>query len=84
MPVVSFDAPSGPASIIHHGVDGYLVPNDDIRGLARQILEVIEMGTDGRKRLAEAGLENAAERTQPAISARWEQLLTELQEAKRT
>ncbi|HEU4515530.1 MAG TPA: glycosyltransferase family 4 protein [Nocardioidaceae bacterium] len=84
VPVVSFDAPSGPASIIHHGVDGYLVPNHDIPALARQIIEVIEMGPDGRRRLAEAGLKNAAERTQPAISARWEQLLTELQEAKRT
>lgn len=83
VPVVSFDAPSGPASIIHQGVDGYLVPNDDIAGLARQIIEVIEMGTGGRKRLADAGLKNAAERTQPAISARWEQLLTDLQDAKR-
>jgi glycosyltransferase involved in cell wall biosynthesis len=82
VPVVSFDAPSGPASIIHQGVDGYLVPNDDIPGLARQIIEVIEMGADGRKRLADAGLQNAAERTQPAISARWEQLLTDLQDAK--
>lgn len=82
VPVVSFDAPSGPASIIHHGVDGFLVPNDDIAGMADQIIRVIDLGVDGRQVLAEAGLRNAAERTQPAISARWETLLEELQAGK--
>ncbi len=83
VPVVSFDAPSGPASIIHHGVDGYLVPNNDIPALAQQINKVIEMSGRKRRKLAEGGLRNAAGRTQATISARWEQLLTELHEAKR-
>jgi glycosyltransferase involved in cell wall biosynthesis len=83
VPVISFDAPSGPASIIHDGVDGYLVPNGDIDGLSRRIVEVIDMGVEGRARLAEAGLRNAAGRTQPVISQRWETLLEELQREQR-
>lgn len=83
VPVVSFDAPSGPASIIDHGVDGFLVPNGDIPGMARRIVEVIDMGVEGRQKLAEAGLQNAAARTQPAISARWEALLEQLRAQKR-
>jgi glycosyltransferase involved in cell wall biosynthesis len=82
VPVVSFDAPHGPASIINDGVDGYLVPNDDIAGLARRINEVIEMGPEGRHRLADAGLRNASERSQPAIASRWEKLLEEIAETK--
>ena len=82
VPVVSFDAPHGPASIINDGVDGYLVPNDDIAGLARRINDVIEMGPEGRRPLSEAGLKNACERSQPAIAARWEALLEEIAEAK--
>lgn len=82
VPVVSFDAPHGPASIVHDGVDGFLVPNDDIPGLARRISDVIGMGPEGRRTLAEAALRTAGERTQTAVSARWEALIDELQRAK--
>ncbi len=82
VPVVSFDAPSGPASIITEGHDGFLVPNGDIGGMARRIGEVIAMGTPGRRALAVNAVETARSRTQPAISARWEDLLDELDAAK--
>lgn len=82
VPVISFDAPHGPASIIHDGVDGFLVPNGDIPAMARRIDEVIEMGVEGRRLLADAALRTAGERTQAAISARWEALLDELQQKK--
>jgi glycosyltransferase involved in cell wall biosynthesis len=82
VPVVSFDAPNGPASIIHEGVDGFLVPNGDIGGLAERISRVIEMGASGRKALGEAGLRNAAGRTQPVVTGRWVSLLEELQRQK--
>ncbi len=41
VPVVAFDCDFGPAEIIVEGVNGYLVPQNDIRGLADAILRAL-------------------------------------------
>jgi glycosyltransferase involved in cell wall biosynthesis len=41
LPVVSFDCPTGPADIIHNGVDGILVPNENIDELKEAIERVL-------------------------------------------
>lgn len=81
VPVVAYDAP-GPASIIRHGTDGFLVPRRNVRALAAQICEAIGMDLEARRRMGDAARHNAAQRSQPAITARWEKLLTELQRTK--
>lgn len=83
LPVVSFDKASGPASIIEHGVDGFLVPAGDLEALATRISGLIARGPEGRRPFAEAALRKAATLTQPAISARWEALVEDLQRKKR-
>lgn len=41
LPVIAFDCPVGPRSIIEDGVDGLLVPEQDIESLARKLRELM-------------------------------------------
>ena len=42
LPIVSFDCPSGPAEIVTHDVNGYLVENGNIEMLAERIIYLID------------------------------------------
>jgi glycosyltransferase involved in cell wall biosynthesis len=82
VPVVSFDCPTGPREIITHGRDGLLVPNRDVAALSAAINQMIELGPEGRRPMAEKATETAYRRSQPVVSARWEELLEELSRRK--
>jgi glycosyltransferase involved in cell wall biosynthesis len=69
--VVSFDCPRGPGEIISDGVDGLLVANDDVEGLAAALLSVIR-DADLRRRLGAAGVEKARSFSVEAVGARWD------------
>ena len=56
LPIVAFDCETGPAEIVHHGVDGYLVRPNDIEGISERLLELAsnpgkrkEFGTNARE-----------------------------------
>lgn len=40
LPIVAFDCETGPAEIVHHGVDGYLVKPNDIEEMSERLLEL--------------------------------------------
>jgi glycosyltransferase involved in cell wall biosynthesis len=81
LPVVSFDCPTGPRDIVREGVDGHLVRNGDIDGLAAAMSSL--MGDEARRKaFGAAALEVAARYGIERITRRWESLFEELAEAK--
>jgi glycosyltransferase involved in cell wall biosynthesis len=77
LPPVSFDCPRGPADIVDDGVDGLLVPPEDVGALAQSILALIE-DEPRRRRLAAAALTKAERYRTEAIAPRWDTLLEDL------
>jgi glycosyltransferase involved in cell wall biosynthesis len=82
VPVVSTDAPYGPAEILADGVDGLLTPVGDADAMGAALLRLI--GDDERRRaMAAAALANSARYDPAPIAERYERLFEELAAAKR-
>jgi glycosyltransferase involved in cell wall biosynthesis len=77
VPVVSFDCRNGPADLVTDGVDGLLVPQGDVVGLAEAMCRLIE-APGWRREMGQAALSTAATYAPHRMAARWEQLLSDL------
>ncbi len=77
LPVVSFDCPRGPAEIVGDGVDGVLVPPEDVDALARTLVGLMR-DPERRRRYADAALAAAAAYEADVVGRRWDALLDEL------
>ncbi len=77
LPAVSFDCPTGPRELVTSGVNGLLVPPDDVPALADAIVEMIELGPR-RVEMGAAAYTTSLRYRTPAIAAQWEALFEEL------
>ncbi|MET9440877.1 glycosyltransferase family 4 protein [Streptomyces sp. NPDC006610] len=78
LPVVSTDCPLGPREILRHGIDGLLVPRDDVDAFARS-LRLLMADRGLRARMGEAARTHASRRFDPAVIAgRYDALLASL------
>ena len=81
LPVVSFDCVSGPRAMIRHGVDGLLVPPEDVDALAKAMARL--MGDEReRRRLAERAVEVTDRFGLPRVMAMWSEVLAAASQGK--
>ncbi len=75
--VIAADCPSGPREIIHHGVDGLLVPPGNIEALA-QAMRDLAVDPQRAARLGQAALEVRERYARERILAQWDELIDEV------
>ncbi|MDE2236098.1 MAG: glycosyltransferase family 4 protein [Gammaproteobacteria bacterium] len=74
LPVISFDCPSGPSDIVRDGIDGLLVPCEDVHALTDALSGLLANAAK-RSRLSAAAREVTQRFAVNKIVAYWEQLL---------
>jgi glycosyltransferase involved in cell wall biosynthesis len=80
LPIVAFDCPHGVSEIVHDGVNGRLLPAEDVPALTAALVSLL------RDSATRTGMRNAIPGTlssfaAPAVSARWNALFQTLTEA---
>ncbi len=79
-PIVAFDCPHGVSEIVHDGVNGRLLPPEDVEALGGAIVELLR-NDDLRMRLRSGIPSVLGSFAAPAVSARWNTLFQTLTEA---
>ena len=77
LPVVSFDCPWGPGSIISDGDDGVLVENANVDALADKIIQVLN-SEEYMQKLARNAIDKSNKYKQESIALKWKSLFESL------
>ena len=80
VPVLSFDCP-GPRHVVRDGIDGILVPPDDVNKLA-EAMDRLMADQAERERLAANGFEVTKRFGKDQIMERWERLIASCTSAR--
>ena len=76
LPVISTDCPNGPRDIIRDGVDGLLIPPDDVNALANGMGHLMANPTE-RQRLGAAAMEVVERFSIKKIMTMWDELVAD-------
>ena len=80
---ISYDMPYGPSEIISHGVDGFLVPSDDISGLATEIRRIVRATNAELAPIREAAYRRALEFNDEHVTEKWAAVMEKALASKR-
>lgn len=81
LPIISFTCPCGPKDIIEHNIDGILVDEGDISGLAVAIIKLIENDIY-RKQLGKTAIKKSCTYSPDIIMNKWIQLFEQVLQEK--
>lgn len=74
LPIIAFDCPFGPKEVITDGVDGFLIPDDNIRFFAEKLLMLMK-DKSKRERFSKTALQNAQRFNKDKIVEQWSNLI---------
>jgi glycosyltransferase involved in cell wall biosynthesis len=74
LPVIAYDCPSGPADIVRDGVDGLLVPAENVTALAAAMARLIA-DPEGRRRMGARATEVSDRFSVERIASLWQRIL---------
>lgn len=77
LPIVSFECKCGPKDILTDGVDGILVEEGDIEGLAKGLLRLIK-DENLRRQMGAAAYKNSEHFSEEKVMAQWVELFKEV------
>lgn len=77
LPVVAFDCETGPAEIVNHGIDGYLVEPFDVEKMSQHLLE-LAANHEKRTTLGAKARENVKRFLPDEIFNQWDELFQNL------
>lgn len=77
LPVIAFDCPYGPADIITHEIDGFLVPERDVNRYVEYVCQLIE-SLDLRQTMGAAGIKASQRYQADKIMPQWQKLFASL------
>jgi poly(glycerol-phosphate) alpha-glucosyltransferase len=80
---ISYDMPYGPSEIITHGVNGFLVPPDDISGLATEIRRIARATSAELAPLREAAYRRALDFNDEHVTEKWAAVMEKALASKR-
>ncbi len=82
LPIVSYDCPTGPSDIIDDDINGYLIPQDDVKLLKNRLIKLMQE-EKLRKEMGKTAKLNAQKFTPENVMKQWIELFNKLKNDKK-